>query len=131
DALISRAAELDPDFESGAIDTFLITYEGARASFSKDAESRARAHLLRAIERSEGRSAAPFVAAAESLAVPAEDRGEFETLLNSALGIDVDAKPEWRLANIIAQRRAAWLLDHADDFFLTTTPDEESEEEKR
>ncbi len=127
DALISRAAELDPDFEGGAIDTFLITYEAAQSGLSKDAEARAREHFRRAVERSEGLSAAPFVSAAEALAVPAQNRTEFESLLNRALSIDVNTKPEWRLANIITQRRARWLLEHADDLFLTTSSESEKE----
>ena len=36
----------------------------------------------------------------------------------SPLAIDVDARPEWRLANLIMQRRARWLLSREDDLFL-------------
>jgi len=119
EALISRAAELDPDFEHGAIDGFLVSYEASRAGVSRGAEERAREHFRRAVELSGGQSAEPFVTAAEALAVPQQDRPEFELLLARALAVDVNAKPEWRLANIISRRRAAWLLEHADDFFLT------------
>ena len=128
DALISRAAELDPEFENGAIDGFLIAYEAAQSGVSKDAEARAREHFHRAVELSGGLSAEPFVTAAEALAVPAQDRGEFESLLKRALSVDVAAKPEWRLANIISQRRAAWLLEHASDLFMTTESEEDGNE---
>lgn len=127
DALISRAAELDPEFESGAIDRFLINYEAARSGLSKDAETRAREHFRRAVELSGGLSAEPFVTAAEALAVPAQDHKEFESLLKRALSIDVNAKPEWRLANILSQRRAQWLLEHIDDFFMASKSEEEKQ----
>ncbi len=32
--------------------------------------------------------------------------------------IDVAKKPEWRLANLVMQRRARWLLAHTDEHFL-------------
>lgn len=118
DALITRAAELDPGFDGGAIDTFLITWEGARSGLSRDARERAREHFRISIERSGGRSVAPFVAAAEALAIPAGDRAEFDALLDRALAIDPDVDPDTRLQNILSRRRAEWLLAHADDFFI-------------
>jgi hypothetical protein len=33
-------------------------------------------------------------------------RREFEALLRQALAVDPDARPEWRLANLVMQRRA-------------------------
>jgi predicted anti-sigma-YlaC factor YlaD len=118
EALITRAAELDPTFGDGAIDTFLMTYEASRSGVSKESEARAREHFRLATERSKGLSASPYVAAAEAFAIPAQDRGEFEKLLARAANVDPNARPEWRLENILAQRRAQWLLAHADDFFI-------------
>ncbi|MBK5259250.1 MAG: hypothetical protein JJE51_06635 [Thermoanaerobaculia bacterium] len=118
DAMIARAAELDPEFENGAIDTFLITYEASRSGMSRDAGSRAREHFRRAVERSHGNSAAPYVAAAEALAIPAQDRAEFDSLLENALAVDLNAEPLWRLQNILSRRRAEWLRTHADDYFF-------------
>ena len=118
EALISRAAELDPDFDGGAIHTFLITYEASRAAVSSEAAARARDHFGRAVELSRGQLASPFVAAAEALSVPDQNRQEFSELLERALAIDPNARPEWRLQNILAQRRAAWLLAHHEDLFL-------------
>jgi predicted anti-sigma-YlaC factor YlaD len=40
--------------------------------------------------------------------------------LNQALAINPDAKPEWRLANLVMQRRARWLLARTDELFLLT-----------
>jgi predicted anti-sigma-YlaC factor YlaD len=50
--------------------------------------------------------------------VSTQDRDQFTDLLNQAIAIDADARLEWRLSNLIMQRRAAWLLSRTDDLFL-------------
>jgi predicted anti-sigma-YlaC factor YlaD len=55
---------------------------------------------------------------AESVAVAEQDPVEFQKLLGQALAIDADAVPEQRLANLIAQKRARWLLSRADELFI-------------
>jgi predicted anti-sigma-YlaC factor YlaD len=111
EALIRRAAELDAEWNHGAIESFLISWEA-------NDPAKARAHFERAVALSRGQLASPYVALAEEQCVPAQDRGEFRSLLEAALRIDANAHPEWRLQNVLAQRRAAWLLAHIDDYFL-------------
>jgi predicted anti-sigma-YlaC factor YlaD len=117
EALIDRAVELDEDFERGSLHTFLISYEMARQGVSGDPAARARKHLDRAVELSQGRLAGPLVAFAEAVCVRKQERAEFEALLKRALAVDADAAPEHRLANRVAQERARWLLDRIDDLF--------------
>jgi len=45
-------------------------------------------------------------------------------LLRRAMAIDADAKPEWRLLNLVTQRRAKWLLSRTDQLFLNANPAE-------
>lgn len=111
EALIRRAAELDATWNHGAIESFLISWEGSDAA-------KAQAHFERAVTLSGGQLASPYVALAEEQCVPAQDRAKFESLLEAALRIDANERPEWRLQNVLAQRRAAWLLAHIDDYFL-------------
>jgi predicted anti-sigma-YlaC factor YlaD len=118
EALIDRALKLDEKFEHGAIHTFLITYEMARRGGSGSPADRARQHFERAVELSDGKVAAPFVAYAEQVCVTKQNRKEFEAMLNKALAIDVDAKPDSRLENLVMQRRAKWLLGRIDDLIL-------------
>ena len=61
------------------------------------------------------------------MSVEAQDRAEFERLLNGALAIDVDEDPSNRLLNTIAQKRARLLLEHVDDLFFETLPEDEEE----
>jgi len=118
EALIDRALELDEDYDSGAIHSFLITYETSRTGGKGDPYQRSRHHFDRAMELSAGQLASPLVALAEAVSIGLQDRIEFESLLGRALAIQVDAKPEWRLANLVMQRRARWLLSRKDELFL-------------
>lgn len=122
EALIDRALELDERYDDGAIHGFLISYEPSRQGVAGDPNDRARAHFDRLVSLTDGQMASPFVSLAEAVSVPTQNRREFETLLRRALAIDSDARPEWRLANLIVQRRARWLLARADELFLDETP---------
>jgi predicted anti-sigma-YlaC factor YlaD len=117
DALIARAAALDVDYDHGSLRTFLIGYEMSRPNASAGAEGRARAHFTRAVELSAGKHAGPYVSLAESVAVEKRNRAEFEALLKQAIQLDPAARPEWRLANLVMQRKARQLLARADELF--------------
>ncbi|MEW6157568.1 MAG: TRAP transporter TatT component family protein [Verrucomicrobiota bacterium] len=118
EALIDRAYALQPDYDHGAIETFLITYETARQGGEGDPYLRAKKHFERAVQLSGGQAAGPFVSYAESIAIPQKDPATFQSMLEQALAINPDARPEWRLANLIMQRRARWLLSKKDERFL-------------
>jgi predicted anti-sigma-YlaC factor YlaD len=115
--LIRRAQSLDADFDHGALRTFLIGYEMSRPNPAADAEARARAHFARAVELSGGLQAGPYVSLAESVCVEKRRRREFELMLRKALAVEPGARPEWRLANLVMQRRARRLLARAEEFF--------------
>ena len=118
EALIDCALQLDESFDRGAIHSFLITYETSRAGAEGKPEDRARKHFDRAMELCGGQLAGPLVALAEGVAVQSQNVAEFKNLLNRALAINPDAKPEWRLVNLVMQRRARWLLSRTDELFL-------------
>jgi predicted anti-sigma-YlaC factor YlaD len=119
-AMIKRANELDDTYDRGAIHGVLISLESLPANMGGDIE-RARHHFDRAVELSEGKSAGPFVTLAESVCIREQNREEFELMLTKALNIDADEEPSIRLQNLLAQDRARFLRDNADDFFLDDT----------
>jgi predicted anti-sigma-YlaC factor YlaD len=118
EALVDRALVLNESFDQGAIHSFLISYEPVRQGAEGDPLERARKHFDRAMQLSGGFQAGPLVSLAESVSIPKQDRKEFQSLLERALAVDVDAKPEYRLANLVMQRRARWLLSRIDEIFL-------------
>jgi len=116
EALLDRAIELDESWNEGALHEFQVTLAGARPGVL-DYEA-VRKHYERALELSNGTHAALFVAYAELVSVRQQDPSEFEMLLDRALLIDADAHEHLRLANLVAQRRARWLLGRAEDLIL-------------
>jgi len=121
EALLDRALALDETYDYGAIHSFLIAYEMSRRGGAGDPVVRSRKHFERAMDLSAGQLAGPLVSLAESVSVQRQDLAEFKSLLNRALAIDPDAKPEWRLNNLVMQRRARWLLGRADELFLNAS----------
>lgn len=118
EALMTRAIALDESWEEGSLHDFFITWEGGRSSVGGSLD-RAREHFDRARALSAGQRVSPFVTYAEVVSVGTQNRKEFVQLLKEALAIDVyQAPPEQRLANIIAQRRARWLLARGDELFI-------------
>jgi predicted anti-sigma-YlaC factor YlaD len=118
EALIDRALELDPDYDFGAIHNFLITYESVRQTGTGDSALRSRKQFELTIELTKGQSASPYVALATTVSVSKQDSEEFESLLKKALAVDPNARPEWRLTNIVMQRRASWLLSRENELFV-------------
>ena len=117
-ALLDRASTLDAAYGNGALQGLLINVEMARGGDPAKATAQARSRFDRAVQWSGGKLAAPYVTLAEAVAVPNQDRAEFNRLLASALAIDPDGLPEARLENRIMQNRGRWLQAHADKFFM-------------
>lgn len=119
EAIIARVRELDPAWGRGSVPEFLINIESTRVG-AKPAEKQQRIeeYYRQALELSAGRRASLFVSYAENSSVPAQNRTQFKQLLERALAIDADRDPEYRLANLVAQRRARWLLGRIDELFL-------------
>ena len=118
EALVRRAYYLHSDFNQGALHVFLLSFEMSMKSLREGAEERARDHFLQAVKLSDGNQAAPYVAYAEAISIANNDGDEFERMLNSALAVDINAEPGNRLANLVMQRRARWMLDNKDLYFL-------------
>ncbi len=122
EALIDRVVELDEAWGEGSVHEFLISMDGARAAApAAEVQARLRRHFDRAVELSRGARGSVFVTYAEASSVRFQRRAEFQSLLKRALAINADARPDIRLMNLVAQRRARWLLGRTDALFLETT----------
>ena len=119
-ALLTRALQLDEAWEGGTIHEAMIALESLPALLGGSA-ARAKEHFNRAVALANGESAFAYVALATGVAQPAKDRAEFERLLKAALAIDVSKRPSIRLANLIAQKRARYLLTQTDRLFGKST----------
>jgi predicted anti-sigma-YlaC factor YlaD len=115
--MMRRALALDESWGQGSIHDFFISWEAGHAAAGGSYE-KAREHYARSQQLSAGQRISPFVSLAESVSVAQQNKKEFESLLNEAVQFDVEqSTPEQKLANVIAQRRARWLLSRIDELF--------------
>jgi hypothetical protein len=114
-ALLERALLLDEDFEEGATHELLMAYEASRVGGSRDKALR---HYERALALGRAKSPSIWLGWAERVSVLEQNRREFEDLIERSLAFDVEAHPDNRLLNLLAQRRARWLKGNAAELFL-------------
>lgn len=112
-ALMQRALDLDEAYDEGSIHEFFITWDASQGA----GKAAARKHFLRALELGHNKKLSPYVSYAEAVSVDAQDKKQFVELLGKVLAFDVDSDPDHRLVNILAQRRARWLMSRVDDLF--------------
>jgi predicted anti-sigma-YlaC factor YlaD len=123
EAMIHRVWEVDENWGDGSVPEFLISVESARTGVRVDQkQDRMYQYFERALKLSKGERASTYISYAENACVPAQNRAEFQSLLERALEIDPDGHPESRLANLVAQHRARWLLGRIDELFLDPAP---------
>ena len=119
EAMIRRVLELDANWGEGAVQEFLISIEAARSGVpAAEHQQRMRRYFEEALRLSGGAHAGLFVSFAENSCVPAQNRTEFQSMIERALAIDPDRQPAHRLVNLVAQHRARWLLSRVDELFL-------------
>jgi predicted anti-sigma-YlaC factor YlaD len=114
--MMRRALALDEGYELGSLHDFFISWDAAHATTGSSIKS-AREHFERAKVLARGQRVSLFVSLAESVSVSEQNKKEFEQLLNEALAVDIDVAPTQKLANVISQRRAKWLLSKIDELF--------------
>lgn len=125
--VLQRCLELDESYSEGALHEFFITYDGSRNEAMGGGAEKANSHYKRSLELSKGRKASPHVALATTVAINNQDVEAYRNLLNKALAVDVNAYPQYKLENTIAQRKANWYLNNIGDYFLLDEGDQDDE----
>jgi predicted anti-sigma-YlaC factor YlaD len=126
---VRRAMQLDEGWNEGALPEFLINLESTHSGAKAEAEVRAKIqqYFDSALRLSGGRRASLFVTYAENSCIPAQNRAQFKEMLERALNINPDERRETRLATLMAQRRARWMLGRIDELFLESSAQTEKE----
>ena len=109
--LAKLAWDTKPDHGRGSLSSLMGTFE---ASSPGGSLGLAEKYFDQAIAQSQGQSAGPWVAKAESIAMAKNDQQSFERWLKEAIRIS-DAHRN--LENEVMRARAAWLLEVMDDLF--------------
>ncbi len=117
-AMMERALELDESWGEGAIHEYFLVLDPGRTVVEGGGIEKAKQHYERALALSKNKKLGPHVSYAEGVLVKLQDREGFTKLLEQVLKADPEADKPHRLENVLAQRRARLLLDHADDLFL-------------
>lgn len=116
EALLSRAIELEPTWDDGALYDFQVVFASSRPG-AQDRDL-VDASYRKALELSGGKNAGLYVSYAEAVAIPDQNVALFREMMTKALAVGIDAAPDDRLRNALAHRRAQWLLDRIEDLFL-------------
>lgn len=116
-ALMERVMELEPAYHHGSPDLFFAVYYGSRAPMFGGDYARSAAHFARANALNADRLLLVDVLYAEYLAHQRLDQESFRARLARVLEAPAGLLPEMELANVIAKRRAAWLLEQEKEWF--------------
>jgi len=119
-AMMDRVLQIDENFEKGTILDFYVSYYGAMPVNMGGDANKAREYYKKALAVAGGNATSPHLSLATTVSVNEQNLKEFKELLNKVLEVNPDADPENRLVNILNQRKARWLLEHAGNFFVDT-----------
>jgi predicted anti-sigma-YlaC factor YlaD len=116
-AMLDKALQLDEAYDQGALHEFAINFDPARPEGTTPQKQKA--HFDRAVQLAQGEKISVLVTYAEAVLGPAQDKKGYVSLLKQAVSFDVDQPKarKNRLSNVLAQRRAQYLLAHMDDVF--------------
>ena len=117
ESMMARAYAIDPDYDQGALEEYFVAYDASRSAAEGGGPDKARKHLDRALALSKNEKLGGLVSYAEGVCVNGQDKATFTQLLDRVVAFDADTAPAHRLANLVAQRRAKWLLGRAADLF--------------
>ena len=117
DVLMSRVAELDPEFHYAGPHLFLGAFYGGRSRMLGGNPDKAMDHFEQALKITEEKYLLIPLLYSKTYAVQNQDRKLFESQLKKILETPDDILPEQRLANQVAKRKAAILLGKIDELF--------------
>ena len=115
-SLMSRIIELDEDYDYGGAHLYLGVFETLFPPAMGGRPEEGRQHFERALEISGGRNLLTKVLYAENYGRLLFDRELHDRLLKEVIAAD-PRLPGLTLMNVVAQQRAAELLESADEYF--------------
>ncbi|TFG81769.1 MAG: hypothetical protein E4H20_09110 [Spirochaetales bacterium] len=118
--LMRGALALDPDYASGALHELAFSVYASMPPELGGDHDMALKEYNAALRASGGLSAGIHVSYALTICAAEGDAEGFVRALNAALSIDSDAAPDATLLNAVARHKAAYLLEHRDDYVFDT-----------
>ena len=115
--LMKKVHELNPAFHHAGPSLFLGTFYGGRSRMLGGNPEKSRHHFEEALELTENKYLLVRLLFAKTYAVQNQNRQLFKSQLQAILQAPPNLFPEQRLANEVARKKAAQLLDQIDELF--------------
>ena len=117
--LLKKAIKIDPKWNNGALQSAMMSYTASRMDISREAmKDTVNGYFQKARDYSNSLDASIFVSYAELIHKPDQNKADFIKTLEKSLLINAEKNSNFRISNIIAQRRAKWLLSNLEDYFI-------------
>ena len=117
--LLNKAILLDPKWSGGALQSAMMSFIASRMDMSLDIKKDSiNYYFNKSIEFSDSLDASVFVTYAEILYIPEQKKQNFKNTLDYVLSIKTPKDSRFKITNIIAKKRAKWLLSNMEDYFL-------------
>ena len=117
--LIRDCLRLDPDWRNGALYSMMMSVTNTRSDLSEQMHRDTLKHYFdKVVLLSDSMNAYSYVSYAESVHKKYQEKKEFKLLLKYVLDMDVYPNTQYELTNLIAKRRAKWLLARCDEYFI-------------
>ena len=117
EGLMKKVHELDPAFHHAGPNLFLGVFYGGRSRMLGGNPEKSRHHFEKALDLTEKKFLLVRLLFAKTYAVHNQNRELFESQLQAVVNAPPDLFPEQRLANEVARKKAAQLLDQIDELF--------------
>ncbi len=117
EVLMKKVHELNPAFHHAGPSWFLGAFYGWRSKMLGGNPEKSRQHFEEALRLTKNRYLLVNLLFAKTYAVQNQDRELFEAQLQTILQASPDLFPEQRLANEVARKKAAQLMDQIDELF--------------
>ena len=117
--LLKRAINMDPKWNNGALQSAMMNYTASRMDLTKEViKDTVNFYFNKARDYSNGLDALIFVSYAELIHKPDQNKIDFIKTLEKSLSINTRKDSYFKISNIIAQKRAKWLLSNLENYFI-------------
>ena len=113
--LMNKVHDLNPSFHYAGSHLFLGAFYGGRSKMLGGKPEKSRYHFEKALEITKSKYLLARLIFAKTYAVQSQNRDLFEFQLQTVLQSPPDLFPEQRLANQVARKKAAELLEQIDE----------------
>lgn len=115
-AVLERAATIDPDYGQGSLDEIFLSLYASLPPEMGGSREKALAYYDAALSKSKGHAPGALLSMA-NLMVKEQNYPRFKEILEGLLALDPEARKDKRLVTVLAQEKAAFLLDRAELLF--------------